>query len=193
MASFTLKKAKVAFCSVTSENGFKNGKHLLGVYVDKKFKKEVAKNFNAIWEENKTAKAKKPVYDMEDWFSTNDDGDLIFWVNKAVNSKVPITFKMCDTCNFKGEDFGVIGDGSTIDLEYDIYYHNDKTYGEMVLRSIKAILLRELVKYEGGDNLGGKSVDVGTTKPSDDEDADEPVEKESKKDKKKKKKKKNKN
>ena len=35
-----IKDAKVAFCSVTSAGGYANGKHLLGVYVDKKFKKQ---------------------------------------------------------------------------------------------------------------------------------------------------------
>ncbi len=157
--------AEVSFCSIMGENGFKNNKHLLGVFVDKAFKKQFEKDFNKTWEENKTAKAKKPVYDMNDWFSEDDGeynkenkGRIVFWINANAHSEYGITLKQCDDCDYEEEDFAVIGSGSSIDVEYDLYYYNHQTYGEMILRSIKAVLLKKLVRYEGGDNLDGKSI-----------------------------------
>ena len=43
-----LKNVKVSFASLTSDTGFKNGKHLLGVVVDKAFKKQFKEDFNKV-------------------------------------------------------------------------------------------------------------------------------------------------
>jgi len=178
-----LENVKVAFASVAREDGHKNGKHLLGVYVDKKFKKEVEEDFDTVWKDNKTSKAKKPVYSMDDWFSTCDKtGKPIFWLTAKADKERGIIFKQCDDCEFEAEDFGKIGADSVIDVSYDLYYFNSGDYGEMVSRSIKAILLKVLVPYEDDGGVGGNTVEVKSKKK------DEPV----KKDKKKKKKKKNK-
>lgn len=157
--------AEVSFCSITKPDGHKNNKHLLGVYVDKAFKKKFEKDFNKCWDENKTAKAKKPAYAFKDWFSKDDGehdkknkGRLVFWLNANAHSEYGITLKQCDDCDFDEKDFGVIGTNSVIDVEYDLYYHNHADYGEMVLRSIKAVLLKKLVRYEGGDDLDGKAI-----------------------------------
>jgi len=192
MATFKHKDMVVSFASLTEKEGYKNGKHLLGVYVDKTFKKNFTKEFNAIWEENKTAKAKKPVYALEDWFSVDDDsGKIIFWSNakagKNENGKVAITFKQGDDTKFTSKDFKKIGTGSIIDLSYDLYYFNSPDYGEMVLRSIKGVLLKKLVAYEADGGLDGDTVDMS----DEDEDesvakpAEEPIEKKKKKKKKK--------
>jgi len=184
-----LKDVKVAFASVTRAEGHKNGKHLLGVYVDKKVKKQVEKDFDAIWGDNKSAKAKKPVYSNKDWFSKCEKtGKLIFWLTAVAGKERGIIFKQDDDADFSAEDFCKIGTDSVIDVSYDLYYVNSADYGEMVSRSIKAILLRELVPYEDDGGVGGNTVEVNTSKKS--EDSDEP--KEVKKDKKKKKKKKSK-
>lgn len=210
MPTFKIEKAKLAFCSVTKPEGHSNGKHLLGVYVDKKFKKEFIKNFDEIWEENKTTKVKKPVYSAEEWFSEDDNGKLIFWLNKDAGSEYQIKLSQGEDCSFTRKDFERIGAGSIANVSYDLYYHNHKKYGEMVLRSIKAISLLELVPYEDDGGVGGKSLDNDENykdfekseddlpkkekkskknkKSKDADDEDEPAEK-PKKDKKKKKKK----
>jgi len=155
-----IKGAIVSFCSVTSPHGFKNGKHLLGVYVDKKFKKQFEKDFNAVWEESKTSKAKNPVYDFKEWFSKDDKtGELIFWLNADASKERGIVFKQPKGANFSQQDFGKIGTKSEIDVSYDLYYHNHSTYGEMVLRSIKAISLVDLVPYEDDGGLDGEAVE----------------------------------
>lgn len=196
--SKTINNAVVAFCSITKPEGHKNGKHLLGVYVNKKFKKQFEKDFDATWEENKTAKAKKPVYSSDEWFAKDNGegdkkrkGDLIFFMNAKADSEYGITLKQPEDADFTEEDFGVIGQGSVIDVEYDLYYFNHKEHGEMVLRSIKAVLLKDLVRYEGGDNLDGKAIKKKEKKS---EDSDEPkkVKKEKKSKKKEKKGKKSK-
>ena len=155
-----IKEAKVAFCSVTKPDGHKNGKHLLGIYVSKKFKKKVEADFEKVWQDGKTSKAKKPVYDMADWFSKDekDKEKIIFWLTARADKDRGIIFKQGKGCDFKQADFGKIGAGSTIDLSYDLYYFNSTDYGEMVSRSIKAISLMELVAYEGDD--GGVEGDV---------------------------------
>ncbi len=171
-----IKNAEVSFCSITKPDGHKNNKHLLGVFVDKDFKKQFAKDFDAIWVENKTAKAKKPVYNFEDWFSVDDGehnkankGRIVFWLNANAHSEYGITLKQCQDCDFEEEDFAVIGTGSIVDVEYDLYYYNHPTYGEMVLRSIKAVLLKKLVRYEGGDNLDGNVISKKKKLPKEDE------------------------
>ena len=187
-----LKNAIVSFCSVTSPHGHKNGKHLLGVYVDKDFKKQFEKDFNEVWENGKTAKANKPAYKFKDWFSKDEKtGELIFWITGKAGKERGIIFKNGKGCSFKPKEFGTIGTGSTIDVSYDIYYYNDNDYGEMVLRSIKAIALKKLIPYSDDGGVDGETVEVGQSK-SDDED-EKPVKKDkkdkkSKKDKKKKKK-----
>lgn len=159
-----LLDAEVSFCSITNADGHKNGKHLLGVYVDKAFKKQFEKDFDKTWDENKTKKAKKPVYPVKDWFSKDDGkhdkknkGRIVFWVNANASAERGITLKQCDECDFDEKDFGKIGTGSIIDLEYSLYYHNNE-YGEMVLRSIQAVLLKKLVEFEGGDSLDGNAI-----------------------------------
>ena len=185
-----IENCKVNFCSVTKPEGHKNGKHLIGVYVDKAFKKQFEKDFLSIWEENKTAKAKKPVYDVADWFSKDEDDSskIIFWVNKAAASEFEIDFKQAPGCDFTEDDFSTIGTNSVIDLEYDLYYYNHPTYGEMVLRSIKGICLKELVPYEGGSNLEGESIKKKKSEKSEKVEEQKPKkDKKNKKDKKKKK------
>jgi len=182
-----LKNVKVSFASLTSDTGFKNGKHLLGVVVDKAFKKQFKEDFNKVWEENKTAKAKKPAYDMEDWFSIDEETEeIIFWTNAKAGKERGIIFKQAKGQHFTSENFKTMGTGSMIDLEYDLYYFNSPTYGEMTLRSIKAVCLNEFVAYAGGSDLEGKSIDMDVASDTD----DTPLEEE--KHKKKKKKKKNK-
>ena len=183
-----IKNAKVSFASVTKPDGFKNGKHLLGIYVDKAFKKQFEKDFNAVWTENKTAKAKKPAYDFNEWFSKDDDtGELIFWLNANAHKERGIIFKQGEGCDFTAKDFAKIGTGSIIDVSYDLYYFNSPDYGEMVLRSIKAISLKELVPYEDDGGIEGNAVDMGETEPAKSDD-DKPVKKDKKKKKKKSKK-----
>lgn len=169
-----IKDVEVSFCSVTNEDGHKNGKHLIGVYVDKKFKKKFVADFETVWADNKTAKARKPKYSTDEWFSEDeDDGRLIFWVNKSANSDIPIDFKRATGTKFTGSDFEIIGKGSVIDLEYSLYYHNHPQYGEMVLRAIKGIMLKELVPYEGGSELDGETMEVGKSKKSKKESSDD--------------------
>ena len=163
--SHKIENAEVSFASITKPDGHKNNKHLLGVFVDKDFKKQFEKDFEQVWAENKTAKAKKPIYNVEDWFSKDDGehdkknkGRIVFWINANAHSEFGITLKQCDDCEFTEEDFAVIGTGSIIDVEYDLYYFNSPDYGEMVLRSIKAVLLKDLIRYEGGDSLDGKAI-----------------------------------
>lgn len=173
-----LKKCKVSFASVTNPEGHKNGKHLLGVYVTKDFKKQFEKDFNKVWEDNKTSKAKKPAYAVKDWFSKDEKtNELIFWTTAKADKDRGIIFKQGKGCDFTEDDFEVMGTGSVIDLEYDVYYYNSADYGEMVNRSIKAISLREFVKYEGGSDIEGD--EIGASKKSKKDD------KKSKKDKKK--------
>ncbi len=182
-----IKNAVVSFCSVTKQGGHKNGKHLLGIYVDKKFKKQFEKDFNEVWEDGKTAKAKKPVYDFNDWFSKEEDTKkLIFWVNAKADKERGIIFKNGKGCSFKPKDFAKIGTNSVIDLEFDIYYFNSSEHGEMVSRAIKAISLKDLVPYEGGSNLDGEIVEF------DEFEEDAPVKEKKEKKKKKKKSKKEK-
>jgi len=172
----------VAFASVTRAEGHKNGKHLLGIYIDKKVKKQIEKDFDTIWQDNKTSKAKKPVYDNKDWFSKDEKtGDLIFWITAVANKERGIIFKQDDDADFSAEDFGKIGAGSVIDVSYDLYYFNSPDYGEMVSRSIKAILLKELVPYEDDGGVGGNTVEVNTSKKEDKK--SEKKDKKSKKDK----------
>jgi len=177
-----LEDVKVAFASVTRENGHKHGKHLLGVYVGKKYRKEVEKDFDTVWRDNKTSKAKKPVYNMDDWFSECEKtGKPIFWITAVAGKERGIIFKQDDDAEFSAEDFGKMGTDSVIDVSYDIYYYNHPDYGEMVSRSIKAILLKKLVPYEDDGGVGGNTVEVKSKKK------DEPVKKDKKKKKKKKK------
>ncbi len=181
-----IKNAKIAFCSITKPEGHSNGKHLLGVYVDKKFKKAFESDFTALWDENKTKKAKKPVYSFEDWFSKDDDGNLVFWLNKDAGSEFGIKLQKEEGTDFKKSDFSIIGSDSIADVSYDIYYYNHPKYGEMVLRAIKAVKLITLVPYSDDGGVGGESVEDDEPKiKKDDEDVPS---KKSKKDKKKKKK-----
>ncbi len=183
-----IKKAKIAFCSITKEEGHANGKHLLGIYVDKKFKKAFEADFDSVWEENKTKKAKKPVYDSSDWFSKDDDGKLVFWLNKDAGSEFEIKLQKEEGSDFKKSDFGTIGAGSIADVSYDLYYYNHPKYGEMVLRAIKAVKLIDLVPYTDDGGVGGDSVEDDTTTSAKSDDDGEVKTKKSKKDKKKKKK-----
>ena len=182
-----IKKAKIAFCSITKEDGHANGKHLLGVYVDKKFKKAFGADFESVWEDNKTKKAKKPVYDYNEWFSKDDDGNLIFWINKDAGSEFKIKLQKDEGSDFKKSDFGKIGTGSIADVSYDLYYYNHPKYGEMVLRAIKAVKLIDLVPYIDDGGVGGESVEDDTESAQSDGDGEVKTKK-SKKDKKKKKK-----
>lgn len=153
--------ATVAFASITKPDGHKNGKHLLGVYVDKKFKKQVEKDFAEIWEDGKTKKAKKPVYDMKDWFSKDekDKKKIIFWLTAKADKERGIVFKQGEGCEFTEDDFAKIGAGSKIDVSYDLYYFNSADYGEMVNRSIKAISLLDLVPYEDDGGVEGETIE----------------------------------
>lgn len=154
-----LTDAKVAFCSVSRPDGHKHGKHLLGVFVDKKFKKELEKDFEALWLENKTKKAKKPTYSMDEWFSEDEKTkELIFWTTANASAERGIKFKQGKGCNFTEDDIKIIGAGSIIDLSFDIYYFNSPSYGEMVSRSIKAIALKELVPYSDDGGLDGEEI-----------------------------------
>lgn len=193
MATLKYENRKVSFASVTKKEGHKNGKHLLGIYVDKKFKKDFIAEFNKIWEDNKSQKAKKPAYDVEDWFSKDEDTkELIFWTTaraKPEDERGDIIFKQGKGCSFTHKDFTKIGTGSIIDLSVDLYFFNSSDYGEMVSRSIRAISLKELVPYEADGGLEGDAVDMSSVN---DDDADESSEGEVPKDKKKKKEKKDK-
>lgn len=157
----TFKNAKVVFASVTTEDGHKNGKHLLGIEIDKKQKKDIEKTFADLWKENKTAKAKKPAYDVADWFSKDEEtGALQFWMTRKASGK-PMTFKVKDS-DMTGEMFTDFGAGSVIDVEFDLYYFSSSDYGEMVSRSLNAIRLVKYKQYEGGGStLEGESVTVG--------------------------------
>ena len=167
-----IKKCKVSFASVTKPDGHKNGKHLLGVYVDKAFKKQFEKDFEKVWEENKTSKAKKPAYAVKDWFSKDEKTkELIFWTTAKANKERGIIFKQGKGCDFTEDDFEVMGTNSVIDLEYDLYYFNSADYGEMVNRSIKAISLLKFVKYEGGSDIEGDDIGASKKKKEEDEDA----------------------
>ncbi len=188
-----IQNAKIAFASVTKPEGHKNGKHLLGVYVDKKFKKNFETKFNELWEEEKTNKAKNPVYASKEWFSEDDKGNLVFWINKDAKSEFKIKFKQAEGCNFKYKDFGMIGEGSIADVSYDLYYYNHKDFGEMILRSIKAIKLIELVPYSDDGGVGGDEIsedddyyEAPAPKGSDEDQVDEEPKKKKKKKKKKK-------
>jgi len=183
-----ITQAKIAFCSITKEDGHSNGSHLLGVYVNKKFKKAFEADFDSVWEENKTKKAKKPVYDSSEWFSKDDDGNLVFWIKKDAGSEFGIKLQKEEGSDFKKSDFGKIGAGSIADVSYDLYYYNHPKYGEMVLRAIKAVKLIDLVPYTDDGGVGGDSVEDDTESKKSDEDGDGEVKtKKSKKDKKKKK------
>lgn len=185
-----IKNAKIAFCSITKEDGHSNGKHLLGIFVDKKFKKQFIKDFNEVWEDGKTKKAKKPVYDPEDWFSKDDNGELVFWLNKDAGSEFGIKLQKEEGTDFKKSDFGTIGAGSIADVSYDLYYFNHPKYGEMGLRAIKAVKLISLVPYTDDGGVGGDSVEDDTESKKDKSSDDDVKTKKSKKDKKKKGKKK---
>lgn len=163
----TLKGLPVLFASVTKEGGHKNGKHLLAVVIDKKTKKDLLAKADSVWAENKTAKAKDPVHSITDgktsWFSKEDDGRLILWLTKKADGK-PATFKIADPA-MTGEMFTDFGEGSEVDVEFDIYYFNSSEHGEMLSRSFNAIKLNKYVPYEGGGStLEGDTVTVGKGK-----------------------------
>jgi len=168
----SLKNVKVVFASVTKEGGHKNGKHLLGIEITKEQKKEITKDFEALWSDNKSAKAKKPAYPVEDWFSKDEQtGAIQFWMTKKADGK-PATFKIADK-SMTAEMFTDFGEGSIIDVEFDLYFFKSADYGEMVSRSFNAIRLVEYKQYEGGGStLEGESVTVGYYGKSEDKKKD---------------------
>jgi len=169
--TITFKGKKVIFASLTKPDGHKDGKHMLGIEVDKKEKKDLIKKFEEVWEDGKSKKDKKPKYAVKDWFSKTDDGVLVFWLKRKSDSK-PMTFKIANS-QMDADMFTTLGEGSIVDVEFDFYFH-EYNGDSMVLRSLNAIRLVTYVEYtgsEGGSTLDGDTVEVTTKKKKKDKDA----------------------
>ena len=184
-----VKKAKVAFASVTKPEGHKNGKHMIGIYVTKDEKKALLKVANSAWKDGKSSKQEDPDHDPKKWFQKDETtGEIIFWVTANVKAKFPLELQNVDGGSFKKKHFASMGLGSIINLEYGIYHYKNDS-GEGVARSANTIQLLTYEKFVGGSELNGQAVDMDEKDPDEEE---APKAKKDKKDKKKKKKKKNK-
>jgi hypothetical protein len=160
--------AKVAFASITKPEGHSDGKHMVGVYVDKKFKKDFLKKGEEFWENEKNSKDTKQDHGPSEWFSEDEDDSskIIFWATAKAETDYPITLKNGPGCSFKLSDFSKIGKGSIIDLSVSVYYYVYK--GKPGLgRGINAVSLKKLVAYEGDDGLDGDVVVADDVAPID--------------------------
>ena len=157
----TLKKVEVAFAMLTGE-GRKGKKaeneYVLGVVVSKKQKKQIIDEISEFFNSNKTARAKEPAYDFEDWFTENkeDPGTFIFWASEVVSND--ITRKVAPGTGYGMKEFSSMGSGSVVDAEYRFFYFNN-SYGEGIGLRLSAVLLREYVEYSGG---GGSTLEGET-------------------------------
>lgn len=170
--------ATVAFASITKPSGFKDGKHLLAIYVEKSFKKDFIEKADKFWNDEKSTKDDKQDHGPSEWFSKDDDGKLMFWLSAKADNDRGITMKNGTGCSFVISDFDKIGKGSVIDVSFSTYYYNYQ--GKPGLgRSINAVALKELVEWDGDDGLDGDSLGAVSK--------DKPVEEDKPKKKKKKK------
>jgi len=182
------ENAKVAFAQVTGE-GNDNGQYLVGIFVSKKQLKQVGKERDKVWDKGNTGARKTPSQDIEDWCAEDEEtGDTFLWLGCDANPDNPsheLDYIVGDDDSFTMKDFGIIGAGSEVTVEFNMYITkkgNSTKKGENVGRSLIAVQLNKLVPFEGGavaTTLKGKKLKLdGTSKKP---------EKDKKKDKKKKK------
>ncbi len=186
------EKVEVAFAQITGE-GNDNGKHLIGIFTDKKMMKALDKEREAVWDKGNTGTRKTPMQSLEDWCSEDeDDGRTFLWLSCEADPANPshaLDYIVGEGGDFKMKDFGIIGKGSKVTVEFNMFMtkKSDKKK-ENVGRALIAVQLEELVPFEGGATpttlKGEKLSEDGTTKK---ENKGEKPEKDKKKKKKKKK------
>ena len=155
-----LKNVIVAFASITKPEGFKDGKHMLAIYVDKATQKDITQKANKVWEDEKSKKVKKQDHGVDEWFSKDDDGKLMLWLAAKADNDRGITFKNAPGGSFTLDDFSKLGKGSVIDVSFGVYHY---TYQgkEGLGRSINAVALHKLVEWDGNDGLDGDAISGG--------------------------------
>lgn len=165
---------EVAFAQVTGE-GNENGKHLIGIFVDKKMLKALEKERVAVWDKGNTGTRKTPFQSLEDWCSEDEeDGRKFVWLSCDADPSNPshaLDYIVGEGDDFTMKDFAIIGAGSKVTVEFNMFMtkKNDKKK-ENVGRSMIAIQLHDLVPFEGGatpTTLKGKKLSGdGTSKKS---------------------------
>lgn len=183
------ENVEVAFAQVTGE-GNDNGKHLLGIYTDKKVVKALKKEREKVWEKGNTGARKEPMQSLDDWMSEDEEsGRQFVWLScdaKPDNPSHALDYVVGDDDDFTIGDFGIIGKGSKVTVEFNMFItkKNDNKK-ENVGRSLIAIQLLELVPFEGGaapTTLKGKKLKAdGTSKTKAKSEDEEPKKKKKKK------------
>ncbi len=156
-----LDNAVVAFAVLTGEGrkGKKSeNEYTLAVEVTKKQKRDILKQVNEFWEENKPKKAKKPKEDPEKWFSESQDnkGDFVFWASEIVSKS--ISLERAKGTTFGMKHFKDLGAGSVVDASYSLFLY-DNSYGTGIGLRLSVVLLKEFVKHTGNSTLGGEKID----------------------------------
>jgi len=180
----TLKDQVVAFAILTGAG--KKGKkpeneYVLAVEVTAKQRKQLIKELSEFFDEHKTAKAEKPAYEFEDWFTESKSvkGGFVFWGSELVISD--ITRKVAPGTGYSLREFGEMGAGSVVDVEYRFFYFNN-SFGEGLGMRLSAVKLNKFTPYTGGggatldgDTLQGDGTQVESSASKEEDSGDEDV------------------
>lgn len=170
------ENATVAFAQITGE-GNDNGKYLIGIEIDKKMKKQLTKEREKVWDNGNTGARKAPMQSLEDWCDNDEDsGKPFVWLScdaDPANPSHALDYIVGDEDSFTMKDFGVIGQGSKVTVEFNMFMtKKNDSKKENVGRALIAVQLNELVPFEGGatpTTLKGKKLSQdGTSKKAKD-------------------------
>jgi len=177
--TLTQENAEVAFAVLTGagrKGKKKENEYVIAVEVTPTQRESILDKLNEFWADNKSKTAKKPSHAFEDLFTeskTNKD-NFVFWGAEVVSGT--ITRKRAEGTTFTMQHFADLGTGSIVDVEYRVFYYNND-FGEGLGMRLSAVLLKEFVKYSGGNSgtsLKGETLEddglVTATKSSASED-----------------------
>lgn len=181
------ENVKVAFAQITGE-GNDNGKHLIGIFVNKDNVKELKKARKAVY--GKDVDEGDLKQSLDDWMETDEEtGKKFLWLGCDADPANPahaLDYIVDEDDDFTMKDFAIIGTGSKVTVEFNMFKTTFKKKPN-IGRALIAVQLNTLVPFEGGSTpttLKGKKLSQdGTSKKGKGKD------KESKKDKKSEKKK----
>ena len=115
----------------------------------------ILKELQQEWEDNATRAELKKGFDPEKLFKK----DGVFYVQQAVTEK--IHYLKAKGTKFTMKDFDVIGKGSVMDVEFDIFQYPDQGSGPGVGSRLVGVTLHELVPYTGSETtLSGDELDA---------------------------------